>query len=100
VQLAGTVRRARQEVERWREALVHYEETWKSTERLRVAGSLSLIDTLKTEQDLTAARQQYVQAQREFAAAVARFKFETGTLVEYRDGTAVMADLSALIGSR
>jgi len=100
VELSGTVRRARQEVERWREAITQYEETWTSTERLRVAGSLSLVDTLQTEQDLTAARQQYVQAQREYAAAVARFRFETGTLVEFRDGTAVVADLSALVGPR
>ncbi len=100
VEQAASVRRARLELDQWREAIRQYEETWKTSERLRVRGEISLIDTLQTEQDLTNARLQYVQAQRDYATAVVRFRFETGTLVDFRNGAPMVTDLSALVAGR
>ena len=47
-------------------------------------GEMTLIDTLLTEQQLTEARLQLVEARRVYASAVARFKRETGTLPRRR----------------
>ena len=52
-----------------------------ATQRLRAAGEITLIDTLLTEQLLTEARLQLVEARRVYASAIARFKRETGTLL-------------------
>ena len=84
-QQVASIRRSREEWLRRREAVEQYIGTWSDTEKRRAAGDMSLIDTLRTEQDLTSARLQLVQAQRNHAAALARLRFETGRLVVMRN---------------
>jgi outer membrane protein TolC len=76
------------------------ETTWKATQERRIAGDMSLIDTLTTEQDFTSARLQLVQAQRDFAQRLMQFRFEAGRLVVFREGIPGEADLSGLVVAR
>lgn len=98
-QHAASLEKSRDEWLRRREAVERYEATWADTERRRAAGDLSLVDTLKTEQDLTTARLQLVEAQRAFATALAGLRFETGTLVVVRDNRPE-ANLAGLVVPR
>jgi outer membrane protein TolC len=99
-QLAENIRRARLQWEQRQEQVIQYETTWDAAQRLRVAGEMTLIDTLLTEQELTQARLLLVQAKREFASAVARFKRETGTLVTFTDWTQGTPNLVGLVAPR
>lgn len=98
--LAGSLRHAREEVARQKEAVTQQEVTWRATRDLRAAGEISLIDALLTEQNLTSARLQLVQAQHDYAAVLARLRFEAGTLVSFRDGAPGGANLSGLASDR
>jgi outer membrane protein TolC len=99
-QLAENVRRARLEWEQRQEQVIQYQVTWDATERLRAAGEATLIDTLLTEQELTQARLRLVEAKRNYATAVARFKRETGTLITFGDWTQATPNLSGLVAPR
>jgi outer membrane protein TolC len=99
-QLAENIRRARLQWEQRQEEVIQYEATWDATQRLRAAGEMTLIDTLLTEQELTQARLLLVQAKREYASAVARFKRETGTLVTFTEWTQGTPNLAGLIAPR
>ena len=83
--LAEEVRRARAEWEQRQESVIQWEATWDVAQRLRAASDMTLIDTLLTEQQLTQARVQLVQAKGDYASALARFRRETGTIVDYTD---------------
>jgi outer membrane protein TolC len=95
---AEDVRRTRAEWQQRQEAVVAYEVTWDASQRLRAAGEMTLIDTLLTEQQLMQARLQLVQAKREYTSAVARFKRETGTLINFADWVNGQPDLAGLVG--
>jgi outer membrane protein TolC len=97
---AEQVRRARLEWQQRQEAVVQYEATWDAAQRLRAAGEMTLIDTLLTEQLLTQARLQLVQAKRDYASALARYRRETGTLLNIVDGAVGQPELAGLVATR
>jgi outer membrane protein TolC len=99
LQQAAALGKARDEWLRWKDAVTEYSTTWADTEKRRAAGDMTLIDTLKTEQDLTNARLQLVQVQHDYAAALAQLRFETGTLVTLRDNRPE-PDLAGLVVPR
>ena len=92
--LAETLARTRAEWEQRQEAVIQYEATWDTAQRLRGSGDMTLIDTLLTEQQLTQARLQLVQAKRDYASAVARFRRETGTLVDFTEWSRAQPNLA------
>jgi len=94
--LGAALRAARVEVERLRVSVSQHEENWKTTQELRKAGDLSLVDTLLTEQDLTNARLQLVEALRNYDVSLALLRFEAGTLVKFREGEPIGFDLAGL----
>jgi outer membrane protein TolC len=55
-------------------------------QRLKI-GDVTVIDTITTEEDLTQSRLQLVRDQQAYMSALARLKFETGTLIEFRSPT-------------
>jgi outer membrane protein len=55
-------------------------------ERLKI-GDVTVLDTITTEQDLTQGRLSLVRDQQAYMSALARLKFETGTLIEFRNPT-------------
>jgi outer membrane protein TolC len=97
VQAVGSLRKAADELKLRTEAMARHETTWRGSVELMKAGDLSLIDAITTEQNYTAARQQLVTARKDYESALARFRFETGTLVRFEDGEARGADLSGLV---
>jgi outer membrane protein TolC len=92
--LAETLRRARTEWAQRQDAVVQYESTWDTAQRLRGAGEMSLIDTLLTEQQLTDARLALVEAKREYASAVAHVRREAGVLVDFSGTTTANAQVN------
>jgi outer membrane protein/adhesin transport system outer membrane protein len=95
-QAGAALRAARAEVEQRRKAVAQHEATWKAAQELRKAGELSLVDTLMTEQDLTNARLQLVQAMRAYTASLAQLRFEAGALSRFENGRTLAPDLSGL----
>lgn len=94
--LGAALRSARAEVEQLRRSVAQHEENWRVTQELRKAGELSLVDTLVTEQDLTNARLQLVEALRTYENSLAQLRYEAGSLVQFRDGVPVGFDLLGL----
>jgi len=97
--IGAALRSARAEVEQRRTSVRQHEATWKAAIELRKAGELSFVDTLMTEQDLTSARLQLVQALRDYAASLARLRFEAGVLARYENGRPSRFDLGGLLSS-
>jgi outer membrane protein TolC len=98
--LADAIRQLRAEWQQRQEAVVQYEATWAVAQQLRDAGDMTLIDTLLTEQQLTQARLQLVQAKRDYASAVARFRRETGTIVDFTDWSRGRLNLVGVVMNR
>lgn len=96
-QLLGAVKRAAAEVQSRTRAVEAQEATWRTAQELRKAGELTLIDLITTEQNLTTARLSLVQSQRDFDSNLARLRFETGSLVRFRDGEPHSVDTSGLV---
>jgi outer membrane protein TolC len=96
--LLGALKRASAEVQNRKRAVEAQESTWATAQQLRSAGELTLIDLITTEQNLTSARISLVQSQRDFDSTLARLRFETGTLVRFRDGEPVSVETAGLIG--
>jgi outer membrane protein TolC len=97
--IAEEVRKTRAEWIQRQDAVVDYENTWDATQRLRAAGELSLIDTFFTEQQLTDARLALVQAKRAYASAVAHFRRETGTLVDFPQWSTAQPNLAGIVAT-
>jgi len=97
--IAEEVRKARAEWIQRQDAVVEYENTWDASQRLRAAGELSLIDTFFTEQQLTDARLALVQAKRAYASAVAHFRRETGTLVDFPQWSQAQPNLAGIVAT-
>jgi len=100
VQAGNSLRAAREEVERRRVSVAQHEANWKSTQELRRAGDLSLVDVLLTEEDLTNAKLDLVRAQQALANALAQLRFEAGTLVRFDDGRPAGANVAGIIETR
>jgi outer membrane protein TolC len=60
---------------------------------------MSLIDALLTEQQLTDARLALVQAKRTYASALAHFRRETGTLVEFPQWSVAKPNLVGIVAA-
>jgi outer membrane protein TolC len=99
-QYAEDLRRTRATWEQRQESVIQYEATWDATQRLRAAGEMTLIDTLLTEQQMTQARLQLVQAKLDYASALARFKRETGTLVTFGEWLRAEPSLAGIVDGR
>ncbi len=97
--IAEALSRLRLEWEQRQEAVVQHGQSWTTTQQLRAAGGMTLIDTLLTEQQLTDARLQLVEAKRAYASTLARFLRETGTLVDFVDSRAQL-NLAGLVSAR
>ncbi len=95
-QQAASMQKAKTEWLQRAESVTQYLQSWADTEKRRAAGDISLIDTLLTEQDLTNERLALVQAQHDYATALARLRYETGTLVVVKANTPE-ADLAGLV---
>ncbi len=96
-QLLGASRHAAAEVQSRTRAVEAQEATWRVSLELRAAGEQTLIDLITTEQNLTSARLALVQAQRDFETNLARLRFETGTLVRFRDGEPASVETGGLV---
>jgi outer membrane protein TolC len=68
---------------RWaEEAVKSYDQTIRDEQAKLKGGDSSLVDTILTEQQTTAARLELVAAQQEYASLLARLRFEAGLLVQ------------------
>lgn len=95
--VGAALRAARNEVEQRRLSVRQHEATWRAAQELRRAGDLSLVDTLMTEQDLTSARLQLVRALRDYAASLARLRYEAGALARSENGRPSRFELDGLL---
>lgn len=86
------VARDAQQLERATEAVRLFERAVDNEEKKLRAGTSTLIDVISQRDRLTAARQSQVSAHLALAIAVARLRFETGTLLPGGDAHAVAAD--------
>ncbi len=95
-ELCNAVVAAAGEASRQREAVGYYRETLKLTLALFEAGETNLVDTILTEERLTFAELDHVEARLAYALLFARLKFETGSLLDDRPGAGGEAVLSLL----
>ncbi len=77
----GTLERARSELAHLRVTLTHQEKALKASRELYQAGEQTLIDTLLTEEQLTAAGLAVVDAAGRIAELEAQLQFESGQLL-------------------
>jgi outer membrane protein TolC len=83
----GLVRTLSQAIREHEQAVKFQQQTLEGAlERLKI-GDVTVLDTITTEQDLTTGRIQLVRDQQAYMSALARLKFETGTLIEFRNPT-------------
>ena len=84
---AGLVRTLGDAIKSHQQAITFQQQTLDGAlERLKI-GDVTVIDTLTTEETLTQSRLQMVTDQQAYMSALARLKFETGTLVDFRNPT-------------
>lgn len=76
-----------------REAAARQEETHAASLERHKAGDLSVIDTLTTEEQLTAARILVVDAERRYLSILAQLRFEAGALLDQPPGEVANARL-------
>ncbi len=88
--------RGAQQLERATEAVRLFQRAVENEEKKLRAGSSTLLDVISQGDRLTAAQQSQVLAHLDLAVAVARLRFETGTLVA-DDPAAVAPDLFTTI---
>jgi outer membrane protein TolC len=82
---SGLVRSLANAIKEHQTAVTFQQQTLDSTlERLKI-GDLTVLDTILTEEDLTQDRLRLIRDQQLYLSALARLKFETGTLLEFRD---------------
>jgi outer membrane protein TolC len=96
-EVGAALRAARTEVEQRRLSVRQHEATWRAAQELRKAGELSLVDTLMTEQGLTSARLELVRALRDYAADLARLRYEAGALARFENGRPSRFELDGLL---
>lgn len=79
--LAQSLQAAADQLGRAEEAVLSYDKTIEDEQAKLKAGDSTLVDTILTEQQTTAARLARVAAQREYATLLAELRFEAGLLV-------------------
>jgi outer membrane protein TolC len=83
VNLTRVLGQVSQTAERRREAVVQQQRSLDAALEQFQNGDLTLLDTLVTEEDLTASRLQLLRDVQGYMSALARLKYETGTLVVF-----------------
>jgi len=87
VRLVQALRVAVDQLKRAEDAVRYYDRTIQDEQAKLRAGDSTLVDTIFTEQQTTAARQALVLARRDYASLLAELRFEAGLLVlEGSDG--------------
>ncbi len=81
LRLAQSLQLAADQLKRATEAVRHYDKTIEDEQAKLKAGDSTLVDTILTEQQTTAARQARVAAHRNYASLLAELRFEAGLLV-------------------
>jgi outer membrane protein TolC len=81
VRLVQSLRVAVEQVKRAQEAVRYYDQTIEDEQAKLKAGDSTLVDTILTEQQTTAARQTLVAARRNYATLLAELRFEAGLLI-------------------
>ena len=81
VEVAGTVQRAADALQRWETAVANGAKTYDSQQRLLESGDVTLIDVLLTEEGFASDQQQLLVQRQTYLSALARLKFELGELV-------------------
>jgi outer membrane protein TolC len=95
--LSRSLALAAERLQRARESVVAYDKTIESEQAKLKAGDSTLIDTILTEQQTTAARLTLVSAEQEYATTLARLLFETGLILDRQEGIAKVNG-DALVG--
>jgi outer membrane protein TolC len=84
---SGLVRALGEAIKQHQQAVGFQQQTLDGAlQRLKI-GDVTVMDTITTEEDLTQGRLQLVRDQQLYMSALARLKFETGTLIEFRNPT-------------
>ncbi len=86
--LSRSLALAAERLNRARDSVTAYDKTIEAEQAKLKAGDSTLIDTILTEQQTTAARLALVSAQQEYATTLARLLFESGMILERQDGVA------------
>jgi len=94
--LSRSLALAAERLARARDSVAAYDKTIEAEQAKLKAGDSTLIDTILTEQQTTAARLTLVSAQQEYATTLARLLFETGLILE-RQGGMAKVDGEALV---
>ncbi len=81
VRLVQALRVAVDQLKRAEDAVRYYDRTIQDEQAKLRAGDSTLVDTIFTEQQTTAARQALVLARRDYASLLAELRFEAGLLV-------------------
>lgn len=81
IRLVQSLRVAADQVRRAEDAVRYYDRTIQDEQAKLRAGDSSLVDTIFTEQQTTAARQALVLARRDYASLLAELRYEAGLLV-------------------
>ena len=81
VEVAGTVARAHEAMQRWETAAANSAKSYDAQQRLLEAGTVTLIDVLLTEEGLAVDQQQLLAQRQTYLSALARLKFELGELL-------------------
>lgn len=86
--LARSLALASERLARANDSVKAYDKTIEAEQAKLKAGDSTLIDTILTEQQTTAARLTLVSAQQEYATTLARLLFETGLILDRQEGMA------------
>jgi outer membrane protein TolC len=89
---AQSLRLLAEQVARAKEAVAHYDQTIEDERYKMKAGDATLLDTILTEQQTTAARLAYVAAQQGYAQTLAQLRFDAGLLVLEAQGKATITE--------
>ncbi|HEY3383790.1 MAG TPA: TolC family protein [Vicinamibacterales bacterium] len=89
--VAESLRLAAERVKWAEEAALAYEKTIQDEQARMKMGDSTLIDTILTEQQTTAARTAFVQALQDYASLLARLRYESGTLIRDVNGQTSVA---------
>ena len=84
--MSATVRGTAEVLERRRQTLGLLELSFAGTLQQFRIGEVTMVDVLLTEEQLTAEQLQRLSDLQVYATALARLRFETGTLAQYQQG--------------
>lgn len=84
VRVNATVRATTEVLERRRQTLTLLEQSFAGTLQQFRMGEVTMVDVLLTEEELTAEQLQRLSDLQVYATALARLRYETGTLARYQ----------------